>query len=79
VVLARLLSRSGILAPGVASAAGSGRRVRNLNVLATLRNSLVRPSRLLGVFASLVGSQPTSLLRRYGHQHEAGVRGGENV
>jgi O-antigen/teichoic acid export membrane protein len=40
-----------------ASAAGSGRRVRNLNVLATLRNSLVRPSRLLGVFASLVGSQ----------------------
>jgi O-antigen/teichoic acid export membrane protein len=57
VVLARLLSRSGISAPGVASAAGSGRRVRNLNVLATLRNSLVRPSRLLGVFASLVGSQ----------------------
>jgi O-antigen/teichoic acid export membrane protein len=55
-VLARLLSRSGILAPGVASAAGSGRRVRNLNVLASLRNTLVRPSRLLGVFASLVGS-----------------------
>ncbi len=44
-------------APGVASAAGSGRRVRNLNVLATLRNSVVRPSRLLAVFASLVGSQ----------------------
>jgi O-antigen/teichoic acid export membrane protein len=56
-VLARLLSRSGMSAPGVASAAGSGRRVRNLNVLTTLRNSVVRPSRLLGVFASLVGSQ----------------------
>jgi hypothetical protein len=56
-VLARLLSRSGMLAPGVASAAGSGRRVRNLNLLATLRNSVVRPSRLLGVFLSLVGSQ----------------------
>jgi O-antigen/teichoic acid export membrane protein len=40
-----------------ASAAGSGRQVTNLNVLATLWNSLVRPSQLLGVFASLVGSQ----------------------
>jgi O-antigen/teichoic acid export membrane protein len=56
-VLARLLTRSGILAPAVSSAAGSGRRVRNLNVVATLRNSVVRPGRLLGVFASLVGSQ----------------------
>ena len=56
-MLARLLSRSGMLAPGVASAAGSGRRVRNLNLLATLWNSVVRPSRLLGVFVSLVGSQ----------------------
>jgi O-antigen/teichoic acid export membrane protein len=55
-VLARLLSGSGILAPVVASAAGSGRPVENLNVLAKLRNSLSRPSRLLGVFASLVGS-----------------------
>jgi O-antigen/teichoic acid export membrane protein len=57
VVLARLLSRSGMLAPGAASAAGSGRRVRNLNVLATLRDSPVRPGRLLRIFASLVGSQ----------------------
>ena len=56
-MLARLLSRSGMLAPGVASAAGSGRRVRNLNVVATLRNSLVRPSRLLRIFVSLVGTQ----------------------
>jgi O-antigen/teichoic acid export membrane protein len=56
-VLARLLSRSDLSAPGVASAAGSGRRVTNLNALATLRNSVVRPSRLLGVFASLVGTQ----------------------
>ena len=56
-MLARLLSRSGMLAPGVASAAGSGRRVRNLNVLATLRDSLVRPSRLLRIFVSLVGTQ----------------------
>jgi len=46
-----------MLAPGVASGAGSGRRVRNLNLLATLWNSVVRPSRLLGVFVSLVGSQ----------------------
>ena len=61
-MLARLLSRSGMSAPGVASAAGSGRRVRNLNVLTTLRNSVVRPSRLLGVFASLVGSQMGSAL-----------------
>jgi O-antigen/teichoic acid export membrane protein len=59
VVLARLLSPSGTSAPGVASAAGSGRRVKNFNVLATLRNSLGRPSRLLGVFASLVGSHGT--------------------
>jgi glucosyl-dolichyl phosphate glucuronosyltransferase len=57
VVLARLLSRSGMLAPGVASGAGSDRRVRNLNVLATLRDSLVRPSRLLRIFVSLVGTQ----------------------
>ena len=56
-MLARLLSRSGMSAPGVASGAGSGRRVTNLNALATLRNSVVRPSRLLAVFASLVGSQ----------------------
>src|ERR1700761_3099711 len=41
----------------VATAAGSGRTVRNLNVLAVLRNSVVRPGRLLRVFASLVGSQ----------------------
>jgi O-antigen/teichoic acid export membrane protein len=38
-------------------AAGYGRRVRNLNVLATLRNSAVRQGRLVGIFASLVGSQ----------------------
>ena len=56
-MLARLLSRSDLSAPGVASAAGSDQPVRNLNVLATLRNSVVRPGRLLGVFASLVGSQ----------------------
>jgi hypothetical protein len=46
-----------MFAPGVASAAGSGRRVRNLNVLATLRDSLVRPSRLFRIFVSLVGTQ----------------------
>jgi O-antigen/teichoic acid export membrane protein len=57
VVLARLLSRSSMLVPGAAGAAGSGPRARNLNVLATLRNSVVRPSRLLGVFVSLVGTQ----------------------
>jgi O-antigen/teichoic acid export membrane protein len=62
VVLVKLLSRSGILAPDVANAAGSGRQVTNLNVLATLWNSLVRPSRLLGVFASLIGSQLGSAL-----------------
>ena len=56
-MLARPLSRSDLSAPGVASAAGSGRTVRDSNVLATLRNRLVRPSRLVGVFASLVGSQ----------------------
>lgn len=56
-VLARQLSRSGTLAPVAARAAGSGRRVENLNVLTTLRNSVVRPGRLLGIFASLVGSQ----------------------
>ena len=56
-MLARLLPRSGMSAPGVASGAGSGRPVMNLNALATLRNSVVRPSRLLAIFASLVGSQ----------------------
>jgi O-antigen/teichoic acid export membrane protein len=58
--MARLLSSSGMFEPGLASPAGSGRRVKNLNVFATLRNSLVRPSRLLGVFASLVGSHGAS-------------------
>jgi O-antigen/teichoic acid export membrane protein len=56
-VLAKLLSRSDMVALGVASAAGSGRMVGNSNVLARLRNRVVRPGRLLGVFASLVGSQ----------------------
>lgn len=56
-VLVKLLSRSVILAPVVARAAGSGRQVTNLNVFATLRNGLVQQGRLLGIFASLVGSQ----------------------
>ena len=56
-VLVRLLSRSGMVARGVASAAGPGGRVRNMNVLATLRNSVVQPGGLLSVFASLAGSQ----------------------
>lgn len=55
-MLARLLTRSGMLAPGVASGAGSG-WVRNLNLVATLRNSVRQPSQLLAVFVSLVGSQ----------------------
>jgi O-antigen/teichoic acid export membrane protein len=44
-VLARLLSRSGMSTPGAASS------------LTALRDSAVWPNRLLGVFASLVGSQ----------------------
>lgn len=56
-VLARLLSRSGMSAPDVADAAGAGPSVRNPNVLATLREGLVRPSRLLRIFVSLVGTQ----------------------
>jgi O-antigen/teichoic acid export membrane protein len=44
-------------APGVASAAGSGRRVTDLKVLATLRNRVGRPSRLVRIFVSLVGTQ----------------------
>ena len=56
-MLARLLSRSDLSAPGVASAAGSGRTVRDSNVLATLWTSLVRPGRLVRIFASLVGTQ----------------------
>ncbi len=56
-VSARQLTRPRILAPVSASAAGSGRRIKILNVLATLRNSVVRPGRLLAIFASLVGSQ----------------------
>jgi O-antigen/teichoic acid export membrane protein len=56
-VFARQLARSGMLAPDLASGADSGRRLTNLNVLATLWNSVVHRGRLLGVFASLCGSQ----------------------
>ncbi len=56
-MLGRQLSRSGVLPLGVASGAGSDRGVRRSNMLATQWNSVVRPSRLLGVFVSLVGSQ----------------------
>jgi O-antigen/teichoic acid export membrane protein len=56
-VLAKLLSRPGVSAPGVASGAGSGRRVERLKLLTPPRDSTFWPGRLFAVFASLVGSQ----------------------
>ncbi len=56
-MLAKLLSPSGMSSPDVA---GAARRVKNLNVLARLRDGLAHPSQLLGVFASLVGSHGSS-------------------
>jgi O-antigen/teichoic acid export membrane protein len=56
-VFARRLSPSDMSALGVAAGAGVGRRVRDSNVLGALRNSVTRPSQLIGVFVSLVGSQ----------------------
>lgn len=56
-MLARPLSHSDMVSPGAASPAVPRRTVEYSNVLAGLRNKVVRPSRLLRVFASLVGSQ----------------------
>jgi O-antigen/teichoic acid export membrane protein len=55
-VVAKQRPLPGMAVPCWATSAGWRRRVSNVNLNATLRKSVVRPSRLVGVFASLAGS-----------------------
>jgi O-antigen/teichoic acid export membrane protein len=60
--LTKQLPLSDIAVPVTETGSGWRHRVRDVNVWASLRKSLTRPSRLVGVFASLVGSQVGSAL-----------------